>query len=227
MQYEDFIYKLIRLLMSWGVWKDSVKIIYGRKIYSPCQMLKSTSDQFFDYEDYCKRKAVFEADKEKNTFRDLKNVVISEVTEIDIEFQDNWPERCEMSVELNSPLCDLFAFGTFGVNTDDLPLSRRSEVYHEREELQEKFREEYDEEEIRINPEVYGIPSELEFDSADDYEEFFEGELRRLEEKFIEDLTEKITFDNDLEAEICELCIDHGLSYCGGDAYLFIGHDYF
>lgn len=227
MQYEEFIYELIRLLMNWGVWKDSVKINYGRKIYSPGQMLKSTSDKFFDYVEYCKRKAIFEADKDKNTFRDLKNVVISEATETDIEFQSNWPERCEMSIELNSPLCDLFAFGAFSVDFDDLPLSRRIEAFHEREELQEKYREEYDEEEIRMNPEEYGIPSELEFDSSDDYEEFFEDELRRLEEKFIEDLSEKITFDNDLEADICELCIDYGLSYTGGDAYLFIGYDYF
>jgi len=227
MQYEDFIYELIKLLMSWGTWKDSVKILYGNKVYSPCRMPESTSKKYFDFEDFVRRKTVFEAEKEKSMFRDIKNVLISEATEKDLEFRERWPEKCEMSIELNSPLCDLFGYGVLTVDLSDLPLDRKIKAYEEHEELQEKFHEEYDEEEIQIDPEEYGIPSELEFDSADEYKEFLEGELNKAENDFITNLTGKITYDNDLEAEICELCIDYGLSYSGGDAYLFIGHDYF
>ncbi len=227
MKYDEFIYEFIKLLMSWGVWKDSAKINYGRIIFSPCQMPESTSDQFYDYEDYCKRKAVFEADKERNAFRDLQNVVISETTETDIEFQSDWPERCEMLIEFNGPLNNLFSYGILETDLCNLPLGRRIEAYHEREKYREEFHEEYDVEEIQNHPEEYGFPSELEFDSSDEYKEFFEAEMNKAEQEFIENMSGTIEYGNNLEAEICDLCIKHGLSYDFTGDGLYIGHDYF
>ena len=94
-------------------------------------------------------------------------------------------------------------------------------------EKKEEFREEYDEEEIQIHPEAYGFPSELEFDSADEYKEFIEAELNKAENDFIENMSGTIEYDNDLEAEICELCIKYDLSYEFTGDGLYIGHDYF
>jgi len=227
MQYEDFVYELIKLLMSWGVWNDSVEILYGNKVYSPCRMPKCTLENLYDYDDYVRRRTVYEAEKERSIFRDLKNVLVSEASKDNLEFQKRWPEKCEMSIELNSPLCNLFAYGVFSVNLSDLPIDRKIKAYEEHEKFQKEFHEEYDEEDIQTNPELYGIPSELEFDSADEYKEFIEGELDKAEKDFIANLAGDITYDNNLEAEICELCIDYGLSYSGGDGCLFIGHDYF
>lgn len=227
MNYENFVYDLIQLLVSWGMWKDSIKILYGEKCYCPCRMIKSTSDKLWDYEDYCRRYEIYQADIERSVYRDLKNVVVSEMTDEEKTFQGRWDAECEMYVELNGPLNNLFEYGILVADLADLPLSRKQEMYSEREELQEQFREEYDVEEIRIDPEEYGIPSELEFDSADEYDAFFENELQRLESEFVANLTGKIEFNNELEAEICDLCINHGLSYSFTGDSLIIGHGYF
>lgn len=227
MKYDDFIYEFIKLLMSWGTWKDSVKIFYKNKVYSPCQMQKAQQNKFFDFEDYERRLKIYEADVEKSIYRDLKNVIISDMTDEDKAFTDRWPERCEMFVEFNGPLNNLFEFGILETDLSDLPMSRKMEAYQERETYQEEFHEQYDEEEIRINPEEYGFPSELEFDSADEYSEFIEDEISKAEHEFISNLSGTIEYDNDLEAEICELCIKYDLSYEFTGDGLYIGHDYF
>lgn len=227
MKYDDFIYEFIKLLMSWGTWKDSVKIFYKNKVYSPCQMQKAQQNKFFDFEDYERRLKIYEADVEKSIYRDLKNVIISDMTDEDKAFTDRWPERCEMFVEFNGPLNNLFEFGILETDLSDLPMSRKMEAYQERETYQEEFHEQYDEEEIRINPEEYGFPSELEFDSADEYSEFIEDEISKAEHEFISNLSGTIEYDNDLEAEICDLCIKYDLSYSFVGDGLYIGHGYF
>lgn len=227
MKYEEFIYQLIKLLMSWGTWKDSVKIFYGNNIYAPCQMPKSTSSKLFDFEGYERRLKIYEADVEKSVFIDLKNVVVSSVNDSGKEFKNRWPDKCEMFVELNGPLNNLFTFGILETDLSDLPLSRKIEAYQDRDKYQKEFHEEYDEEEIQNYPEEYGFPSGLEFDSADEYKEFMEEELIKAEDDFIENMSGVIEYDNDLEAEICKLCIRHDLSYDFTGDGLYIGHDYF
>lgn len=227
MKYDEFIYELIKLLMSWGTWKDSVKIIYGDNIYAPCQMPPKTSDKFFDYEEYMQRSKVYDEMVEKSIYRGLKNVVVSKLDDDNKAFLNRWDDDCEMFIELNGPLVNLFEYGILETNLSDLPLVKKIEAYQKRKEYQEAFRDEYDEEEIQINPELFGLPSELEFDSADEYREFIEAELNKAENEFISNLSGIIIYDNDLEAEICDLCINYGLSYeCTGWG-LYIGHDYF
>lgn len=145
----------------------------------------------------------------------------------DKAFASSWPEGCEMFIEFNGPLNNLFEFGSFETDLEDLPYHRKYEAYQEREKYQEEFSEEYDQEEIQNHPEEYGLPSELEFDSADEYREFIEVELNKAENEFIENLSGTIEYDNTLEAEICDLCIKHGLSYRFTGDGLYIGYDYF
>lgn len=227
MQYDEFIYEFIKLLMSWGTWKDSVKIFYGNKKYAPCQMPKSSSSKLFDFEDYERRLKIYEEDIEKSVYRDIKNVIVSNMDDSEKEFKSRWTDACEMFIEFNGPLNNLFSYGILETDLSDLPLGRRIKAYQERERYQEEFHEEYDEEEIKYHPEEYGFPSELEFDSADEYNEFFEAEMNKAEQEFIKNMSGTIEYGNDLEAEICDLCIKHGLSYDFTGDGLYIGHDYF
>jgi len=136
-------------------------------------------------------------------------------------------ENCMVYVELNSALNNLFEYGIYVTDLADLPLSKKQEAYYEREELRKAFCEEYDAEEIRMNPEEYGIPFALEFDSADEYEEFFQTEMHKLESNFIADLTGKIEYDNTLELEIFNLCNKYGLSYSFTGDSLKIGYYFY
>ena len=93
----------------------------------------------------------------------------------------------------------------------------------------EEFESIYNEEDIKENPEEFGLPSSMEFDSADEYELFLDAAIQELineeEKKFIEDMTGNVTYDNDLEAEICDLCIKYDLSYKYVDSSIYIGHE--
>lgn len=209
MQYEDFIYDLIKLLMSWGTWKekDSVEIYYGSSKYKP--------------------------GNETDVFRDLKNVYITSNSEADKIFISNWPDRCEVAIDLNGTLVNLFVYGVLVVDASDLPFEKKEEAYYNScgsiHDYMEEFESMYNEEDIRENPEEYGLPSSLEFDSADEYELFLDAAIQELineeEKKFIADMTGNVTFDNDLEAEICDLCIKYNLSYKFDDSSIYIGHD--
>ena len=201
MQYEDFIYDMVHLFRNWGVWKE-IKILCGDKVYKTCE-------------------------ENEGCFRDISYVTVLEMSEREKDFKTRWPEKCEMFVEFNGPLNNLFEFGILETNLEDLPLSKKDEAYRKKKALQEQFQDEYDVEEIMIYPEAYDIPSELEFDSADEYRTFVESEMDRLEQDFIANLSGTVEYDNELEAELCMLCGDYELSYKFTGDGLYIGPDFF
>lgn len=207
MNYEDFLYELIRLLADWGTWNGSIEIFYDGKKYKACE--------------------------NKSEFRDLANVSVNNIDESDEFFINNWPDKCEMAINLNGALVNLFEYGVLVVDVSDLPFEKKEEVYNNSygstNDYMEEFEAMYNEEDIRENPEEFGLPSSLEFDSADEYELFLDAAIQELineeEKKFIADMFGKVTLCNDLEAEICDLCIKYYLSYRFVDASLYIGQD--
>lgn len=207
MKYEDFIYELIKLLISWGTWKEAIGI------YCDCNNYK--------------------LGKDSDVFRDLKNVRVSDNSEIDKIYIGNWSEKSEIAIDLNGTLVNLFEYGVLVVDASDLPFEKKEEAYYNScgsiHDYMEEFESMYNEEDIRENPEEFGLPSSLEFDSADEYELFLDAAIQELineeEKKFIEDMTGNVTYDNDLEAEICDLCIKYDLSYKYVDSSIYIGHE--
>ena len=183
------------------------KIVYDGKIYAPGKITESTFGKICKFEEHNQSLKVYETDMKRSNKALL--------------------DKCVIYIEFNGSLNNLFEFGVLETDLSDLPLSRKMEAYQERKEYQEAFRDEYDLEEIRINPEKYGFPSELEFDSADEYKEFIEAELNKTENEFIENMSGTIKYGNELEAEIGSLCIKHDLSYEFTGDGLYIGHDYF
>ena len=209
MKYEDYIYELIKLLISWGTWKEAIGI------YCDCKNYKSGSDT--------------------DVFRDLKNVRISDNSETDKIYIGNWLDKSEIAIDLNGTLVNLFVYGVLVVDASDLPYEKKEEAYYNScgsiHDYMEEFESMYNEEDIRENPEEFGLPSSLEFDSADEYELFLDSAIQELineeQTKFIANMAGDVAFDNDLEAEISDLCIKYDLSYKFVDASLYIGHDFF
>lgn len=230
MEYEEFLYELIKMLIEYGAWTGNVKIVYRDKTYEPCEGSKKQYHNTFGISDFWIRRDIYKkmkAEEEKNKYTDLKNVLLADVSDEDVNFKTNWPDKCEMCIQLNSELNSLFVDGFLVVDLWDMPLSVKEEEYEMDSDLQDDFRSYYDEIDIKMHPEEYGFPSELDFDSADEYQKLYDEEMEKAEKEYIESICGKKEFGNDLEAEICDLCIKHGLSYSFTGDSLFIGHDYF
>lgn len=131
----------------------------------------------------------------------------------------------------NESFNDLFDFGVPETDLSDVSLAKREEAYQNNEEFQQEFHEQYDIEDIElIEPcpdNYYGLPSILEFDSADEHRAFIEDELDREEKDFIQHLHGNIIYDNELEVLIGKLLYKYGLSYDFVGDGMYIGHDYY
>jgi len=200
MNYDEFIYKMIKLLMSWGTWNDSIELFFGGHKYLPC-------------------------DNGAGKYKDLNNVMVTEMAEEEIAWSEGWPEGTEININLNGQLVNMFDSGILVTDLGDMSFYNRTDEYLIRSELQDEFRDTYDREEIMIRPEDFDLPSELEFDSADEYAKFIETEIERAEQEYIRDLSGEVECDNILEVEIAELCNRYELSYIVQDANLLIGHE--
>lgn len=226
MKKEDFIYDFIRLLMSWGAWNYPVIIYCDDKKYMPCEE-PNISTKHFSYAEYEMLDKLFEEEKEKNTFRGLKNVRILDMDDEDKTFKSRWPEKCEMFIEFNGPLNNLFAYGVLRTELGDLPHERKEYAYYEYPELKEEFLELYDREDMKEYPEDYELPAEIEFDSTEEYEKFLDDEIYEYEREYIRDLGGYFSFGNELEEDISILVIDYGISYEFAGDGLYIGYGYF
>jgi len=213
MGHEDFVYDLIKLLKSWGAWNRDVKIYCNSKFYSPCKWPQGESGKC-GFDDYERRKVFYDADKVRNTFRDINDVVISVIDAEDMMYDS---ETCHEDwigyIDLNTALNDLFVWGYLEVEIADLPMSKKIDAFNNREDLQKGFYEEFDREEVKEYPGDFGFPSEIEFDSADEYKAFIEEEIEQEKIKYISGMHGNIRYGNELAEEIDNLLDKYDLKY--------------
>ena len=55
---------------------------------------------------------------------------VSDNSEIDKIFIGNWPEKCEIAIDSNGTLVNLFEYGVLVVDATDLSFEKKEEAYY-------------------------------------------------------------------------------------------------
>lgn len=219
MKYESLVYDLIKELIRWGIWVPDAKVYCDGKVLEPCKK-----------------------ENKGNKFKDLDTVLVTEDKNENPCFLHDVPDEWEFYIVGNYHIDNLFWLGMFDVNLQEVSKELKEKLLKDRPQILEKIeksiKEEYTEDYYELWLEdSEDAPNEIDFDSYEEYKSFYDEYLYDKEKEFkkmidedrawmIDNYSDPVPVDNDLEVKICELVMNYGLTYTYKAGCLFIGKDY-
>lgn len=125
-----------------------------------------------------------------------------------------------ITIVAGTSLHEVFEYGLSVVSFCELSEDLKEIYFRENESVKEAYENElgdFDE-----FPEQYGCPSELEFDSVDEYREFKANFKDELEKEFKATCDVKVEIANEVEAKIYDIAFDYGYEVSFEDGIIVI-----